>query len=494
MTIAKRWSFVALAAACTLCLLASAGGAAARNAAGAAVRPAAGGVLVNGATETGQITTAGQVDSWTFSANAGDRIGVEIGETTDNGNFDPWIRLFAPNGASIGDTWGYSAASLEAVAPASGTYLVLVASNDGNHAGTGNYELTMAQTPGPITISPGDEGGPLTNGATASGQITTGDLDTWTFTAKAGQRLGVEIGEITDNGNFDPWIRIWAPNGASIGDTWGYSAASLEAVAPASGTYLVLVASNDGNHAGTGAYRLTMTQTHGKLVTSQGDQGGKLRDGAIETGQITTGDLDVWKVKALAGQRLGVEIGETSDSNGSFDPWIRIWAPNGASIGNTWGYSAASLEAVAPVSGTYLVLVASNDGNHAGTGSYQLTLAQTGGSVVVSHGDEGGPLTSGVPVAGAITTGDLDVYTISATAGQHISAHLAETLDNGNFDPWIRIWAPNGASIGDTWGYSAADLNNLTAPVSGTYLVLVASNDGNHAGTGTYSLEADITP
>ena len=52
-------------------------------------------------------------------------------------------------------------------APVTGTYLVLVGSFDSGFDGAGTYRLTMTQTPGPITVSPGDEGGPLTNGAIA---------------------------------------------------------------------------------------------------------------------------------------------------------------------------------------------------------------------------------------------------------------------------------------------------------------------------------------
>jgi hypothetical protein len=218
-----------------------------------------------------------------------------VGEITDtNAQFTPWIRIWAPSGASLGNTWGNSAASLEVVAPATGTYLVLVASNDGGHLGTGTYRLTMTHTPGPITVSDGDEGGPLTNGAMHTGSIPTGDLDVWTFTATAGDRIGAEVGEITDtNAQLTPWIRIWAPGGASLGNTWGNSAASLEVVAPATGTYLVLVASNDGGHLGTGTYRLTMTHTPGPITVSDGDEGGPLTNGAMHTGTISTGDLDV---------------------------------------------------------------------------------------------------------------------------------------------------------------------------------------------------------
>ncbi len=81
-----------------------------------------------------------------------------------------------------------------------GTYLVLVASADSGVDGSGTYRLTMAHSPGPITVSAGDEGGPLTNGALHSGEIVQGDLDVWTFTASAGDRIAVHIGEITAHG------------------------------------------------------------------------------------------------------------------------------------------------------------------------------------------------------------------------------------------------------------------------------------------------------
>ena len=120
--------------------------------------------------------------------------------------------------SSLGDTSGTDAAVIDdVVAPTTGTYLVLVASFDSGVDGTGTYRLTMTHTPGPITVSPGDEGGPLTNGATHTGEITQGDVDVWTFTAIAGQRISLHIGETTDTDDFRPWIRLWSPTGS----TWG---------------------------------------------------------------------------------------------------------------------------------------------------------------------------------------------------------------------------------------------------------------------------------
>ena len=60
----------------------------------------------------------------------------------------------------------------DVVAPTTGTYLVLVASFDSGVDGTGTYRLTMAHTPGPITVTVGDDGGPLTSGVTHTGEIT----------------------------------------------------------------------------------------------------------------------------------------------------------------------------------------------------------------------------------------------------------------------------------------------------------------------------------
>jgi len=202
----------------------------------------------------------GDLDVWTFTANAGERIAVHIGEITDTDDFRPWIRIWAPNGVVVGDTSGTDAAALDVAAPVTGTYLVLVASFDSGFDGTGTYRLTMTHTPGPITISPGDEGGPVTLGAIQSGAIVQGDLDVWTVTATAGQRITVQISQTSETDDFRPWIRLWAPNGAVLGNVSGLDAATINSVlAPVSGTYLILVASFDSGFDGTGTYNLTVT-------------------------------------------------------------------------------------------------------------------------------------------------------------------------------------------------------------------------------------------
>ena len=324
----------------------------------------------------------------------------------------------------------------------------------------------MTHTPGPITVSAGDQGGPLTNGAIHTGEIVQGDLDVWTFTATAGDRIAVHIGEITDTDDFRPWIRVWAPNGATLGSAFGTDAAEIgDVIAPVTGTYLVLVASFDRGVDGTGTYRLTMTHTPGPITVSAGDQGGPLTNGAMHTGEILQGDLDVWTFTATAGDRIAVHIGEIAETD-DFRPWIRLWAPNGATLGSAFGTDAAEIgDVIAPVTGTYLVLVASFDSGVDGTGTYRLTMTHTPGPITVSAGDQGGPLTNGAMQTGEILQGDVDVWTFTATAGDRIAVHIGEIAETDDFRPWIRVWAPNGATLGSAFGTDAAEIGDVIAPV-----------------------------
>jgi hypothetical protein len=88
------------------------------------------------------------------------------------------------------------------------------------------------------------------------------------------------------------------------------------------------------------------------------------------------------------------------------------------------------------------------------------------------------------------------VWTLNTTAGQRIRVQINELTETDDFRPWIRIWAPNGATLGSASGLTTAQLGGTTgiiAPVTGTYLVLVSSFDAGFDGTGTYQLTANVT-
>ena len=86
------------------------------------------------------------------------------------------------------------------------------------------------------------------------------------------------------------------------------------------------------------------------------------------------------------------------------------------------------------------------------------------------------------------------MWTITAVAGQHITVNISQVAETDDFRPWIRLWAPNGASLGDIAGLDTTAINNALAPASGKYLVLVGTFDSGFDGTGTYSLTATVGP
>src|SRR5437773_2660647 len=143
--------------------------------------------------------------------------------------FQPWIRLVSPTRAEEGRVGGASAVQIAATAPTSGTYTVIVGTNDGtvsarNHD-TGSYLLTLAKGPGVFATSAGDEGGDLTNGATHAGTIYLGDLDQWSFTATQGDYIALSMGEVAPaTAGFQPWIRLVSPTGVLLGNGIGTSA------------------------------------------------------------------------------------------------------------------------------------------------------------------------------------------------------------------------------------------------------------------------------
>jgi uncharacterized protein YfaP (DUF2135 family) len=224
-----------------------------------------GGPMADGATNAGTIYQ-GDFDTWTFTATQGDYIALSVGTATQTTpHFAPWIRLVSPTGVLLGNSSTQTGASnIGVTAPATGTYTVIIGSfGSGYYDGTGSYRLTLAKGPGAVEVSVGDEGGPMTDGATNAGSIYQGDFDTWTFTATQGQVVTVSMGAVAPtSSHFAPWIRLVSPTGALLGNSSpGTTTAQITVTAPATGTYTVILGSfGSGYYDGTGNYMLTLAR------------------------------------------------------------------------------------------------------------------------------------------------------------------------------------------------------------------------------------------
>src|SRR5438093_459511 len=210
-------------------------------------------------------------------------------------HFAPWIRLVSPTGVLLGSSaTGTGASDVAATAPTSGTYTVIVGSLTGFGGaidGTGSYLLTLAQGPGAVVVSAGDEGGPMTNGATNAGTIYLGDLESGAYRDTQGDYIALSMDAVARmSAHFAAWIRLVSPTGLVLGcRATGTGASDVAATAPISGTYAVIVGSLSGFGVavdGTGSYLLTLAQGPGAIVVSAGDEGGPMTNGATNAGTI----------------------------------------------------------------------------------------------------------------------------------------------------------------------------------------------------------------
>src|SRR5690606_9918254 len=100
----------------------------------------------------------------------------------------------------------------------SGTFTVVLSSYYYDHStsASGTYGLSFVHAPGELQISPGDEGGNLTNGLVNICTNAIGDLDAWSFYGTPGDSNVFRI--VTTN--FTPRLRLYAPNGALLRDVF----------------------------------------------------------------------------------------------------------------------------------------------------------------------------------------------------------------------------------------------------------------------------------
>jgi hypothetical protein len=117
------------------------------------------------------------------------------------------------------------------------------------------------------------------------------------------------------------------------------------------------------------------------------------------------------------------------------------------------------------------------------TGTYSITLTKVLGPQAPDV--DSGELTSGATRNGTISPlGDIDRFTVTLTEGEPYYLVATDTGPS-DFEPRIELYRPDGTLVGSDYGSSAAELSG-TAPVSGTYYVLI--RDQWFSYTGTYSI------
>ncbi|HMJ66348.1 MAG TPA: hypothetical protein VK615_13460 [Candidatus Binatia bacterium] len=199
----------------------------------------------------------GDCDIYTFDASSNDVIFLSV--MNEGGARIPYLYLYDPTGQWI---LGYYENQTYAFIynyrlTNSGTYVVAVTEDAFNREF--NYKLCLVKSPGANSTDEGDATNVLAHGQAASGEITLGDFDAYSFYALAGDTIELQLQRTSGVGE-NPRVSVVLPDGTAQGP---YSSnAGAKARIPCvgqTGTYLAIVW--DDNFDQTFGYSLSMIQS-----------------------------------------------------------------------------------------------------------------------------------------------------------------------------------------------------------------------------------------
>jgi hypothetical protein len=216
------------------------------------------GSLVLGQSVPGNIATPGELDEWTFLAQAGQQIAIVVNPGASGTGAAPpphlgWARfsLLDPDGNPIAEADstedGLPLVATDAAIPASGIYRIHVRAAPGHQAASGGYSLSVWDNTPEIR--------PLVPGETNAGRLNSPyAANHWTFSASAGEQIRLSRSSGSGSGIvFD----LLGPNG------WqgfsGLSDSSDPVNLPDDGEYTVIARNDSGRFGDSYGFRIEQT-------------------------------------------------------------------------------------------------------------------------------------------------------------------------------------------------------------------------------------------
>jgi len=509
------------------------------------------GTVEVGGSVTGNIETLGDSDWFAVTLVAGRTYRItQEGSWNGHGTLHaPFLRgMYDSAGVRIagveGDTWNSGGFYHENLRPDS--LLTFTATETGTHylaaaaepKWAGTYKLSVKD------LSDRDDFGAWRTGTGAGGTATgridfSGDRDLFAIRLEAGRTYRIDLEGVSAGAGTlrDPYLYgIYDADRALIGGTknndGGVGLSAREKFTPQeTGTYYVMAGAYENAYGNTetGTYTLTVTPLPDDYVASTGTTGrvtlAREAPGAqgvlpapagTAAGEIDfRGDHDWFAVTLEAGRTYRIDLeGTLSGSRPASD--LRLVLPGvydaegvrvARKTGDVGGQGDNSrLYFTAAEAGTHYVAVGATGG---GTGTYRLSVADTGVTAAANDHAAGTETTGAVAVGGSATgeietAGDHDWFAVTLQAGRiyRIDLEGSPTGAGSLSDPYLRgVHDADGRLMGDAGNNGArregtGDNNsgegnnsrlNFTARETGTYYV-AAGAAGDETGTYTLSV------
>jgi YD repeat-containing protein len=300
----------------------------------------------------GDIRGLSQVDYYVFNAESGDKVRIVAADVL--GGIDPVLLLYNPSEVQIASASGAPDTVLETTLPESGQYRLVV--YDNGHNDLGSYSLRRETINNPCSVSG------LSCGQTIQSTISTqGQEDLYSFTASAGDRVRIVIGDTTSA--IEPNVLLYDTSGMQVASASGDNEAIIETTLSTNGQYLV-IAHDSGHNETTAEYSLTWNRLNSPC-SAEPINCGQTQPGSVDS----IVESDFYTFQALAGDNIAMTMTVTS---GGVDPQIELFDSTGTKVSAI--YNAAGSQAILTDTisqdGTYFI--ASTDYSYDETGAYRL--------------------------------------------------------------------------------------------------------------------------
>lgn len=438
--------------------------------------------------------------TWLLQGRRGDRVTVDLVSS----DFDAYLIVRDPDGFTLGtddDSGGELNARLHLILARDGTYRILATAVADSARGRYTLSVSGWETP-PAAVA--GQSAAITAGETRAGLLEPGDelgadgpyQDRWTFDARQGARLRVEL----RSEDFDAYLTVVGPDGAVIArddDGLGDRNSLVSFRAPVAGRYTIL-ASSFGEELRAGVYRLTLleeTATFPDPGSAAMIAAGETKSGRLETGDAvgTRGLEDHWSFAGRAGDVVRLDAVATD-----FDAYLvlRFGAMVVDSNDDGGGGQNARILAVLPATGTFTATVSGYSEGRTG-GRYTLALASAAAPAAAGRTAR---IAVGQRLVGRLERGDQprpeggvqDAWEFDGRSGQDVTIELRSPA----FDTYLELQDPRGVTVAENDdGFGEGTDSFIAAHLSrdGRYRIVVRGY-GESEAAGLYELALAQAP
>ncbi len=414
------------------------------------------------------ITRRGQRARLNFSGVAGEVLALQVaGQSTVPAARLVYYRVYKPDGTLLSSVSTTAFTTQELRLPTDGNYQILV---DPNYGETVSSRVTL--TAGQAFAVDG-----------VSGSIATeqgGQPVRATFSAVAGDRLGVGVYDLAVSTGTSVSVGVFRPDGTSAASATCSAAnngCKLSLTATQTGTYVVVTTPQSAPQ--TVSYRMAVSQDSTGVLTP---------DEPVDLVVSRRGQNARLSFTGQAGQWLSLQVAGQVTEPAARTVYYRVYRPDGTLLTSLSNTSADALRLAAlPVAGTYTVLVDSGQGE---TLQARLTLA-TGSSAMVLDG---------ASAMVATDIGGQEVFlTFAATDGQRLGVGLRDLQVSTGTNVSAMLYRPDGTSASATCTvqYGGCELD-ITANATGVYRLYVkpqsATQQIQFTATASTDREATLVP